>query len=103
MFAESVRMPFNGLQSISGVLPVAMSTIIVSPTARPKPIITAAKIPGLAEGSTTRHSVCQRLAPRAIDAAVMLCGMFESESSASEKMIGMTAKPSPMAMTMLFR
>ena len=55
MLADSVLMPSSGLQSISGVLPVAISTIIVSPTARPKPIITAAKIPGLAEGSTTRH------------------------------------------------
>ena len=76
---------------------------MVSPTARPKPIITAAKIPGLAEGSTTRHNVCQRLAPSAIEAAVMLWGMFDSASSASEKMIGMTAKPRPDAMTMLLR
>ena len=85
------------------MLPVAISTIIVSPTARPKPIITAAKMPGLAEGSTTRHNVCQRLAPRAIEAAVMLWGTLESASSASEKMMGMTAKPRPMAMMMLLR
>jgi hypothetical protein len=33
-----------------GVLPVAMSTIMVSPTARPKPIMIAEKMPGLAVG-----------------------------------------------------
>ena len=58
MLAESVRKPLNGLQSRIGVLPVAMNTIIVSPTARPKPIITAAKMPGLAEG---KHHAPQRL------------------------------------------
>ena len=72
MLAESVRMPLKGLQSRMGVLPVAINTIIVSPTARPKPIMMAAKMPGLAEGSTTRHTVCQRLAPIAIEAAVRL-------------------------------
>ena len=43
-----------------GVLPVAISTIMVSPTARPKPIMIAEKMPGLAVGSTTRIAVCQR-------------------------------------------
>ena len=51
----------------------------------------------------TRQSVCQRLAPRAIEAAVMLCGTLESESSASEKMMGITANPRPKAMMTLFR
>ena len=51
--------------SIIGVLPVAISTIIVSPTARPMPIIRAEKIPGLAVGITTPTSVCQEVAPRA--------------------------------------
>ena len=69
MFADSVRMPLKIDQSRIGVLPVAISTIIVSPTARPKPIMTAEKTPGLAVGSTTRVAVCQRLAPSASDAA----------------------------------
>ncbi len=47
------------LASIIGVLPVAISTIIVSPTARPRPIISAEKIPGLAVRITTRVRVCQ--------------------------------------------
>ena len=49
----------------AGVLPVAISTIIVSPTARPNPIIMAENSPGLAVGRTTRIAVCQRVAPRA--------------------------------------
>src|SRR3990172_7784954 len=48
MLAESARKPSKMDQSITGVLPVAMSTIIVSPTARPKPIMTPEKMPGLA-------------------------------------------------------
>ena len=69
MFADSVRMPLKIDQSSTGVLPVAISTIMVSPTARPKPIMIAEKTPGLAVGSTTRTAVCQRLAPSASDAA----------------------------------
>ena len=37
MFAANVRIPWKILQSIIGVLPVAMSTIMVSPTARLSP------------------------------------------------------------------
>ena len=72
ILAERVRMPVKGLESNTGVLPAAIRMIMVSPTARPSPIITAAKIPGLAEGRTTRQRVCQRLAPRAIELAVRL-------------------------------
>ncbi len=39
---------------------------------------------------------------KAKEAAVMLCGMFDNASSESEKMIGITAKPSPNATTRLF-
>ncbi len=87
-------MPLKMLKSRMGVLPVAISTIMVSPTARPRPIITAEKMPGLAVGSTTRVAVCQRLAPSAREAAVRCDGTLENESSAMVKMIGMTAKPS---------
>ncbi len=69
-------MPLNGLQSMIGVLPVAISTIIVSPTARPKPIMTPAKMPGLAEGRITRQTVCQRLAPQAREAALRLAARW---------------------------
>ena len=75
------------------MLPVAISTIIVSPTARPKPIMIAEKMPGLAVGSTTRVTVCQRLAPSASEPETRLRGTFEKASSAIAKMIGITAKP----------
>ena len=78
---------------MTGVLPVAMSTIMVSPTARPKPIMMAEKMPGLAVGSTIRIAVCQRLAPRASEPARRCWGTLASESSAMVKMIGITAKP----------
>ena len=53
MLAESVRIPEKMLASIIGVLPVAMTTTIVSPTARPRPIMAAEKIPADAVGRTT--------------------------------------------------
>ena len=93
MFAERARKPLKMDQSMTGVLPVAISTIMVSPTARPKPIMMAEKIPGLAVGSTMRIAVCQRLAPRASDPARRCCGTLASESSAIVKMIGITANP----------
>ena len=96
-------MPLNGDQSRSGVLPVAISTIIVSPTARPNPTITAEKMPGLAVGRTTRVAVCQRLAPRASEAAVRCWGTLEKASSEIVKMIGITAKPMARPTTTLLR
>ena len=42
-----------------------MTMIIVSPTARPKPIISAEKIPEEATGSITVQTTCQRFAPSA--------------------------------------
>ncbi len=80
-------------QSSTGVFPVAISTIIVSPTALPSPIITAEKIPALAVGSTTLIAVCQRLAPSAREPAVRCCGTLDSASSEIVKIIGITAKP----------
>ena len=67
-----------------GVLPVAISTIIVSPIARPNPIIVAENSPGLAVGNTTRITVCQRLAPSARDPETRLRGTLENASSATE-------------------
>ncbi len=74
MLADSVRMPLKIDHSMTGVLPVAMSTIIVSPTARPNPTMIAENTPGLAVGSTMRTAVCQRLAPSASDAALRAAG-----------------------------
>src|SRR5437773_669066 len=93
MLAERARKPLNMFQSITGVLPVAISTIIVSPTARPRPIMIAEKMLGLAVGSTMRTGVCQRLAPSASDPARRCWGTLASASSAIVKMSGTTAKP----------
>ena len=101
--AESARKPLKADQFITGVLPVAISTIMVSPTARPNPIMIAEKIPGLALGRTTRTAVCQRLAPSAKEPAVRCGGTLESESSAIVKITGITANPIARPTTIEFR
>ena len=93
MFAESVRMPLKGFASITAVFPVAITTIIVSPIARPKPIMTPETMPEIAVGTTTLQTVCQRLAPRASEPETSEFGTLERASSAIVKTIGMTAKP----------
>ncbi len=85
------------------MLPVAIRTIIVSPTARPKPTIRAEKIPAEAVGRMTRVAVCHGEAPRASEAAFRCCGTLERASSEIVKMIGMTANPIAKAMTREFR
>ena len=62
----------------------ALIGIIVSPTARPMPIIRAEKMPGLAVSSTTRVSVCQGVAPSAREPRVRLFGTLNTASSAIE-------------------
>ena len=83
----------KGLKSVIGVLPVAMTTIIVSPTARPNPIITALNSPALATGRTTVRTTCQRVAPSAMAAAFREGGTLLRASSAMVKITGITAKP----------
>jgi hypothetical protein len=91
------------LQSIMGVFPVAMRTIMVSPMARPKPIINAEKIPGLAEISTSLTKVCQRVAPSARDPAIKCRGTLDSASSEILKIMGTMAKPIANPTTRAFR
>ena len=76
-----------------GVLPVAISTIMVSPMARPRPIIAAEKMPGRAMGNTTLIAVCQGVAPKASEPARKWRGTLESASSQMVKISGTTAKP----------
>ena len=71
----------------------SISTIIVSPTARPKPIITAENIPGLAVKMTTRVMVCQGVAPSASEPEVRCFGTLKMASSVMEKILGITAIP----------
>ncbi|KJU86626.1 hypothetical protein MBAV_001180 [Candidatus Magnetobacterium bavaricum] len=75
-----------------GVLPVAIRTIIVSPTALERPIITAENMPAAAAGNTTFTTVCHLLAPNAREADTRFEGTFDIASSAIVKIIGMTAK-----------
>ena len=70
MFAASVRSPSKGLTLIRGEFPVAMTTIMVSPMALPKPTMSAEKIPLAAVGRITRAVVCQTEAPQASDPAL---------------------------------
>src|SRR5439155_16408852 len=81
-------MPEKRLRSMIGVLPVAISTIIVSPTARPRPIISAENTPAEALGRTTRIAVCQRLAPRAREPDLSAAGTLDRASSVILKTIG---------------
>src|SRR5881409_1710433 len=60
MVAEIVRAESVRLADTIAALPDAISTIIVSPTARPNPSATPAAMPGLAAGRITRPMVCQR-------------------------------------------
>ena len=85
------------------MLPVAINTIMVSPTARPKPIITAEKIPGLAVGKITRTKVCHGDAPRARDPNVRFLGTAKIASSVIENIVGITAKPIANPTTMELR
>jgi hypothetical protein len=68
MLAAKERKPSKMFMLMMGVFPVAIKTIMVSPTALPKPRVMAAKMPGLAAGRAMRHAVCQGLAPKAREA-----------------------------------
>jgi len=65
--------------------------------------MTAEKMPGLAVGRTTRHAVCQGLAPQARLAEVRDLGTALSASSLMVKMMGITANPMAKPTTRLFR
>ena len=79
--AENVRTESTGDQERTAAFPDAISTIIVSPMARPKPRTQAASTPGIAAGSTTREAVCQEDAPIAIEPSRNACGTEENASS----------------------
>ena len=66
---------------------------MVSPTARPNPIMTAENIPGLAVSNTTLNMVCHGVAPSASEPIVSCRGTPKTASSLIEKMIGITEKP----------
>ncbi|MNO05986.1 hypothetical protein D3C81_2275780 [compost metagenome] len=55
----------NSVLASCGVLPMTITTAIVSPTARVMPRMTAEIMPLLAAGSTTRKMTCRRVEPSA--------------------------------------
>ena len=77
--------------------PVTISTVIVSPMARPMPSITAARTPDLAAGSCTRHTVCHGVAPMARLALLYSFGTEARASSAMLTMVGNAMNASMMA------
>ncbi len=78
----------NGSVGMSPELPASMRTTIVSPMARPKPSITAAKMPLAAAGSTMRYVVCQRELPSAREPWRISSGTACSASSEIETIVG---------------
>ena len=83
----------RGSAVIWAIWPAAISTIIVSPTAREAPSTTAATMPDRAAGNTTRSEVCSRVAPRPNEPSRSDCGTADIASSATDAMVGMTMKP----------
>ena len=67
-----------------------MVTAIVSPTALPRPRISAPKMPERAYGRTARHIVSQRVAPRPSIASRWLSGTAWSTSRLTAVTIGNT-------------
>src|SRR5690606_17807435 len=101
MVAGTVRTGKVGSQERMAAFPEAISTIIVSPMARPKPRTIAAKMPGEAAGRTTDQAVRVRDAPRAKAASRYLCGTAVSASSLRVKITGTMVRPRPIPATMV--
>src|SRR5215216_6278124 len=78
---------------ILGLLPAAMVTAMVSPTAREKARITEAAIPDRAAGTTTRRLTCRLVEPRPKAASRRDAGTDRMASSLIEAMIGRIISP----------
>ena len=85
--------PPVGFVTMNAAAPEVSSTGLVSPTPRAVPRITAVASPGLAVGSTTCHTVRQRLAPSARLASRRPPGTTRSTTSAARAMIGRIITP----------
>src|SRR5919206_1085294 len=77
----------NSDRLICGRLPITIVTAIVSPSARPKPRITAPAIPGAPFTSTTRI-ISHLVAPRASAASRCEPGTAASTSRTTAEIIG---------------
>ena len=80
--------PSVGLATVNAAAPEVSSTGLVSPTPRATPRIRAVARPGRAVGSTTCHTVRQRLAPSARLASRSPPGTTRRTTSAARAMIG---------------
>ncbi len=67
-----------------------IASAMVSPSARPRPSITAAMTPGRPYGSTAVRIISHRVAPRASAASSLAVGVCRNTSRESEVMIGST-------------
>ncbi len=86
-------MLFSGFHVRLGMSPAAMTTIMVSPTARDTASSTADTTPGRAAGSTTLRMVSDVVAPSAYDPSRMAWGTALITSSDSEETSGMIITP----------
>ena len=74
-------------------LPLAIATIIVSPSAREIPSTKEAMMPDNAAGTTTFRAVSNLVEPSAAEPSRMACGTERIASSESEAIIGMIMTP----------
>ncbi len=91
-----VRAACSGLFGMSPELPASISTTIVSPMARPRPSMTAAKMPLDAAGTTTLYVVCQWVLPSASEPCRIAAGTLCSASSEIEMIVGSVMMPTTM-------
>ena len=82
--------------------PDAISTIIVSPMARPNPSTQAANTPGSAAGNTICHATCHGAAPSASAAWPYPRGTVVSASSEMVNTTGITVNPKAIPATKAF-
>ena len=93
MKAVSVSIGARGSNVSCGSCPTAMSTIIVSPTAREMPSTNEAMMPEIAAGTTTRVETWSRSAPRPYAPSRSACGTADIASSESEAIVGISITP----------
>ncbi len=102
MVAVIVRQESKMDRDMIEALPLAISTIIVSPIARPNPSTQAANTPGNAAGNTTCHATCHGAAPRARAACENGRGTLVNASSEMVKITGITVRPRANPATQAF-
>ena len=69
-------------------MPITCVTAIASPSARPRPSVTAATMPPRTYGTTTPRTISQRVAPSPTDASLMSRGTLTKSSRQIEEVIG---------------